>query len=446
MGVGMDSVFNRCAEAALVNTSEIVAAHGPRVSGTPGCDGARAALKALLSQSCTSVVEQDFALHPESLNAIGKVFALAYLIGSAAILVGGAIPLAIGLAAMSLALGYFAVVFLLYLDSLDGLFKRVRGANLIGTLEPKAEAKRQIILVGHLDSARVYSFYERHPELFPIRLLAAVSFFVLCIVALAAGLILGSLPVWVKCLLLLGVILAAPMYGYVSKKGSLGAGDNLIGCAICLELARIFADHAQALENTRLIVLLTDGEEIGQKGAKAFIRDKSALLRSIDTRVINIDSIYDYGELALLRRDRNGFTPLSKELTEELRAAARAIGHDFRICSIPFLGGGTDAAQFARAGLETASVLAQPIAVGRKDIVFHTSRDLPGKISGRAVAAVIGTIAEYLRKADGPTSPASRPRSRSHRRRSTSRSRSHNSGRCRCGCRWWIPRPRSRST
>jgi aminopeptidase YwaD len=410
----MGGDYEDLAEEAIRLTTALTEAHGSRVSGSPGGDGPRAELKALLERHCSRVDEEAFPLHPEALYSIGKVFALVYAIGLAAILIGGAWGLGIGLAAMLLGTAFFILQFILYRDAFDRLFKELRGANLVGAVEPEGEARRQAIVVGHLDSARIYSFYERQPGLFPLRLLLAVLSFFFCLFALAAGLAQAAsglagpmLPAWARGAAAFGALFALPMYGYVSKMGSPGAGDNLIGCAIGLALAEMFGLRGARLRETRLIFLFTDGEESGQKGAKAFIRDNEALLRSLPTRVVNVDSIYQREDLALLRRDRNGLTPLSGRLSEELREAAKSRGHDFALRSIPFCGGGTDAAQFARAGLETASVIGMPIEANRKDILFHTSRDLPAAISVQAVAAVIETIALLLARSDkGYPSPA----------------------------------------
>ncbi len=400
--------YDDYARAALALTSRLVARHGPRVSGTQGCRAARTELEGLLSSSCTDTRREAFRIRPESLYAIGKVFAASYSIGLAAAWLGGFAALGAGLAAMALALAYFAANFLLYLDAFDGLFEPTDAENVVGILEPEGPPLRQVLLVGHHDSARIYSFYQRHASIFPLRLLLAVLFFLSCLVALAQALIAGlaaglppALPLWEKCTLAAGAIFAFPMWRYISKEGSPGAGDNLIGCAIALALAERFSEAPDRLAGTRLAVLLSDGEEAGQKGAKAFIAANRKFLGALETIVINVDSIYDYEDIAILRRDRNGITKLSPKLAEALRATARDRGHELKYGSIPFLGGGTDASHFALAGYATASIIGLPIGVGRKEILMHTSRDLPEAISEKAVGAVIEVVAEYIRALDG---------------------------------------------
>lgn len=400
--------YDRLAEEALRITADIIEAYGPRVSGTAGNGGARSALKALLGESCTDIREDRFDIHPNSLFAIGKVFAAAYLIGLLALLLSNVVSLLVGFAVMAICLAYFLAQFILYRDSFDRCFAKADAGNIIGTIAPKSRPDRQVVVVRHHDSAPIYSFYEKAPQLFAIRLLLAVIAFFFCFVCTAISLVSifssnagGTSPIRERSVAVLGALLALPMFGYMSKRGSPGAGDDLIACAIGIKLAELFHDGPLHLARTRVIVLLTDGEEVGQKGAKSFIESNAALLHELDTTVINLDSIYEYEDLVLLRRDRNGLSELSMDLANEIRKTAAGLGHDISIASIPFLGGGTDAGQFARRGLRTASIIAQPIKAFSKEIIFHTDKDRPDRISSRAVAAVIEIVAAYIRAVDG---------------------------------------------
>lgn len=60
------------------------------------------------------------------------------------------------------------------------------------------------------------------------------------------------------------------MSHYDSVHNSFGAGDSAVGASIVLETARALL--AQGLQNT-VVLLFTDGEENGLKGASAFVRE-----------------------------------------------------------------------------------------------------------------------------------------------------------------------------
>jgi aminopeptidase YwaD len=300
---------------------------------------------------------------------------------------------------------FLIMQFILFSDTSDGMFKKVAGNNIVGIMEPQAVVTRQVIIVGHHDSSPVFPFYEKAPLLFPIRLLAAILFYLFCLSVLFVGFCfrvpsagMPPVPMWTKYILCLGVIFVAPMYGYISKRQSPGAGDNLIGCAIAIKVAEIFQSSENPLRHTRIVVLLTDGEEVGQKGAKYFIQNNRDLLGAVKTIVINIDSIYDYKNIALVKRDRNGFTGLAKDLLNDIRMVAMEQGHALKVISIPFGGGGTDGGQFARQGIETASIIGMPTNLFRTEIIFHTMKDTPDKISKKAVSTVIAIVCEFIKR------------------------------------------------
>lgn len=403
----MSSMYNKYAENSLRIVREIITKHGPRVSGTRSCSTAAADLEMRLAKFCKIARHESFAIHPNSLYSIGKIFSVLYCIGLAAVLFGSQLILAIGLLLMLTGTLYFITNFILYLDTFDKFFKKAEGKNVVGIVEPKDIVKQQVIIVGHHDSSYVFPFYEKIPLLFPVRLFLPIILFVFCSGVLSILLFCDIsmandlvLPDWIEYILLAGLVFVLPMYGYISKRQSPGAGDNLIGCAIGITLAQFFQQTEQSLNNTRLMVLLTDGEEAGQKGAKFFLKNNKTLMTSVDTIVINIDSIYDCENLALVKRDRNGFTKLSEKMVNEIQTVAEGLGHHFKEIVIPFGGGGTDGAQFARKGIETVSIIGMPTNILRSEIIFHTMKDMPDKISTKAVSTIIEVVSEYIKKVD----------------------------------------------
>jgi aminopeptidase YwaD len=391
------------AEAAIGFVAEVIGRFGPRISGTESNRAARGDLIARLGEVCPETRREGFTIHPGSLYSIGKVFAVSYLAGVVASFLAGAIPSALGLALMSLCSTYFVSQFILYEDAFDPLFARAEGENLVGVVEPTGRALQQVVLVGHHDSAPICPFHERAAIVYPIRLFLPVALYVICMGVLAArfvGFVSGAVaptPDWTRWLLGIGMAVVAPMYGFMSRRGSPGASDNLIGCGIALQVAGALRGK---LASTRLIVLFADGEEVGQKGSRAFIRGSLESLKGMPTSVLNFDTIIGDRDLTILSRDRNGLTPLSLEMVHDLAAAASDLWIAAAVKPMPFFGGGTDAGQFALAGIEAASIVGIPMSAVRREIIFHTSKDTPDRISPTAVAAVIELAREYLRRVD----------------------------------------------
>jgi aminopeptidase YwaD len=391
------------AKAAIGLAAEVIGRFGPRISGTESNRAARGGLLGRLGEACHEARREGFTIHPGSLYSIGKILAVSYLAGVLASFLDGAVASALGLALMALCSAYFVSQFILYEDAFDPLFAKAEGENLVGVVEPTDRALRQVVLVGHHDSAPICPFHERAAIVYPIRLFLPVALYTICMGVLAvrfAGFVSGAVapaPDWTRWLLGLGMAAVAPMYGFMSKRGSPGASDNMIGCGIALQVAGALRGK---LRSTRLIVLFADGEEVGQKGSRAFILGNLESLRGMPTSVLNFDTIIDDRDLTILSRDRNGLTPLSKKMVHDLAAAASDLGIAAAVKPMPFFGGGTDAGQFALAGIEAASIVGIPMSAVRREIIFHTSKDTPDRISPTAVAAVIELAREYLRRVD----------------------------------------------
>jgi aminopeptidase YwaD len=220
--------------------------------------------------------------------------------------------------------------------------------------------------------------------------------FLVLLVALILRFTIG-IPIWIKIAISIGLVFVIPMYWYISKRPGPGAGDNLIGCTIGISIVELLKEK---LKHTRLLLLLTDGEEIGQKGARHFVNSNIEELKAIKTSVINIDSIYNKDDITILRSDRNGFSKLSSSLNKSLTNIASERGYNPKIRPMPFGGGGTDGGQFARKGIDTTSIIGMPTNLIRKEILIHTKKDLPGRINGDAVSLVIEIVSEYIKTTD----------------------------------------------
>jgi len=396
----MNDAYDNAAIKAIKLVKDLINKFGSRVSGTKSNYAAVDELENIVKETCTSTRRERFDLYPESLFSIGKVFSIQYIIGYLTILSNNQVLMCIGTVCMLLGIAFCISQFILYSDAFDRLFRKVAGNNIVGYLEPQNEVKEQIVLVGHHDSSYIYSFHEKFPLLFPIRLFVPIIIFLFEFLALLMTLVLGfavGIPIWIKITISIGLVFVIPMFWYISKKSGPGAGDNLIGCTIGINVVGLLKEQ---LKHTRLVLLLTDGEEIGQKGARHFAYSNIEELKTIKTSVINIDSIYNKDDVTILKSDRNGFSKLSSTLNERLKKIAVERGYNPKIRPMPFGGGGTDGGQFARRGIDTTSIIGMPTDLIRKEILIHTTKDLPDRINVDAVSLVIEIVSEYIKTND----------------------------------------------
>lgn len=194
---------------------------------------------------------------------------------------------------------------------------------------------------------------------------------------------------------LAGFIFMIPLFFFISKKVSPGAGDNMNGSSIAVHVGRYFAQRRKSgkpLKNTRLILISTDGEEAGQRD---YVSRHGDELKAVPACVLNIDSVYNYKDLAVLLRDRHGFLPLCAQLAKDCVEIASDLGHVLKTIAAPF-GSGTDAAAFAKAGIKATAFIGLPTSLFDNDHIYHTLKDTVECIEPEAVEAVFNIANNYI--------------------------------------------------
>ena len=95
-------------------------------------------------------------------------------------------------------------------------------------------------------------------------------------------------------------------------------------------------------------------------------------------------------------------TDLSDSMANDLTNIAQKLGYGARVARMPWGGGSTDAAAFARGGIEATCMLAFDLNVGRlpKDLVYHTLKDTTDAIEPAMVEQVLNVTIDYILKKD----------------------------------------------
>jgi Zn-dependent M28 family amino/carboxypeptidase len=202
---------------------------------------------------------------------------------------------------------------------------------------------------------------------------------------------------------LAGLPFALQLFFMMSSSSSPGAGDNLNSTSMVATIAQYFHSERSGglpLKHTRLILLSTDGEEIGQRGAIQYVQSHYSELHTTRTFVFNIDSVYYLRNLTVLTRDRNFSCRLADSMISDICMVAGEQGLHLKRGPIPFGGGGTDAAAFAMAGIKATSIIGMPTGLISKDHLYHTSNDTVEHIEAAAVRAVLELATGYIRHVD----------------------------------------------
>jgi aminopeptidase YwaD len=391
------------ASSALLHTGEWIERFGGRLAGSPGCRQTAKALRDELERACGNARIEAFSTHPSAFGRFYQVDALIYLVGLVLMLLDQPLPAALILTAMILGAG---LEFGYYMELYDWLYPRVECHNVTAVLEPRGAATRQLIFSGHHDAAQELKFLKGSQKLYGLKILVPDCFRMLSAVVawvwwvgLAAT---GSAPGFIgaaKILLIVGIYFVFTKFFLFTKNVTPGAGDNLIASAMLVELAEHFRDPLRegrsVLEHTRLVFASFDAEESGLRGSRAWVRAHRGELQALPTAALNIDSIYNLRDLQFLTTDLNSHVRLDKTLAESCVDAAHELGYPAATAVMRFGGGGTDAAELAKAGVHATTMIAMSTRLVRDGLVYHTMQDTVEAVEPQAVEACLA-VAEKL--------------------------------------------------
>ncbi|MHB8095723.1 MAG: M28 family metallopeptidase [Candidatus Aminicenantales bacterium] len=391
----------------LTRTRALVETCHPRLPGSPGCLRAARELREALAKFCDRAFIEEFVQHPASFFLMNRILAAVYLLAGVLFFVGGAGTI-VSAVVFTLGTAFIIDEFVFLGRLFDPLFGKKTGANVVGILEPGSEVRQQILLVGHHDSTPACGFLEKHQWAYAFRLVIPIVFHVagnigaiLVSAGLGSGVTGGGLRAAFRIIIAAGCLFVVPLFAYYGREASPGASDNLVSSLMLVKLAELFKSGALApLNHTRIVFLSADGEENGQRGSFAYARKHQSEFLQTKTFVFNMDTLSRIKDLAFLKTDLNGFVRLSSGMTEECLGIAAALGHPVKAIRFPLGGGGTDAAQFARVGVETVSLIGISTRLIRKDIDYHTSRDTVDNIEPEAVEAGLNIALNFIREKD----------------------------------------------
>jgi aminopeptidase YwaD len=396
-----DIDFRAAERECREETDRLIRDHGPRLAGTTACLNVAERIAELLRGFSASVRIDTIRIHPASFYAYTKILPVSYALGMLALFPVGLLGL-LPVAGLVAGVAMMVCQFGLYLHLGDSLFPARVAKNVEAVIEPVEEAQRELILSGHHDSAPVARIFSGpFSKLYGAAIFVPYFFFLVELAVLLARL-LGApahlLQGWPLPFLAAGLPFVAGYFCLVAvRRGSPGAGDNLISSVMVASLGREIAIRRNMLlRTTRLRIVSFDAEEAGLRGAAAYFTTHAAGLKGLPCTHLNFDSLYRLRDLQVLTSDINGTVPLSRPLADRIVACARERGYHARHFSLIFGAGGTDAAESARHGIPSTSIIAMPTEIIRDGLVYHTPRDIVENIEPGIVEACMMISLSYL--------------------------------------------------
>ena len=305
------------------------------------------------------------------------------------------IAIAIGLVLCVLQFG-------LYKKAVDKLFKEKTGHNAAGFKKPTGEVKRRIIFNGHPDGAWEWPFKYKFTYLgFDIHMFVCFigAFYTLGIaIAKLAGALNDDLA---KTLGLVALVFVPFWFGlyfmWNEKRIVDGANDNLSGCYIGMAILKMLKDEGIEFENTEIGVVLTGSEEAGLRGAKAWAGKHAKEFEDVPTFVFSYDTIAQSEQLMVNYRDLNATVKVDKDVSDLFMEACAELDIPVKKGFVPPLGGATDSAGFAQAGMRATGITALNHALPD---FYHTRLDTPDALNADCLAKCFAASVKALEMFD----------------------------------------------
>lgn len=310
---------------------------------------------------------------------------------------------ALSIVFIALGLTLCVLQFGLYKKVVDKCFKEVTGHNAAGFKKPTGEVKRRIIFNGHPDAAWEWPVKYKFTYLgFDIHMFACFigAFYTLGIaIAKLAGALEGALATKLGLVALVFVPFWFGLYFMWNKKRVVdGANDNLSGCYMGMAILKLLQEEGIEFENTEVGVVFSGSEEAGLRGAKAWCEAHAKEFDDVPTFVYSYDTIAQSEQLMVNYRDLNATVKVDKDVSDLFMEACQELGIPCKKGLVPPLGGATDSAAFAQAGMRATGITALNHALPD---FYHTRLDTPAALNKKCLADCFAASVKVLEMFDG---------------------------------------------
>lgn len=402
------AVIRENVDYTVKEITNVIKKYGPRESGNEACFDAQKHLKKELDQFCDETHFEEYKMAPKAFLHFTKLVAalvLAAIVVSLALVFTNIISFfaAHCIVGIAVAAGLFitAMEFLMYKRFMDPMYKKVTAHNLVAVRKPRGEVKKRIVISGHIDAA-----YEWRPILYlkdkgmllwmGLAIGSAVITLIIAVICVVANFAdMGAFGAFMlDYSYYFNIITAASMillftfvdFGRISP----GANDNLTGTYAAVCALRMLDMAGVEFENTEVVAMITDGEEAGLRGAKAFAAEhKDEYANSgVDTAVLCVDTLTDLEYLNVYYKDMTGTVKNDKEFSELVRKSAADAGYDSAQLANLFFGA-SDAAAFSQAGIKATCLAAMNPAPAD---YYHNRRDSYDRLVPEAIETGYKTV------------------------------------------------------
>lgn len=364
----------------------VIKKYGPRESASQACYDAQKHMAKELDAFSDEVHFEEFKTSPKAFLFFTKPVSLSIAI---AVIIG----LVLGFVQNNWLIGHVLVFittfiglfitcfeFLFYKEFLDKFCKKYTGHNLIATRKPTGDVKKRIIVSGHCDSAYEWTWIHKTGAVwFKVGLIGSIVFSVISCIVSAVMIVLSftngnnEILKYAFLPMIIELLFMFPLFTFTNFKRVVpGANDNLTGTYSAICALRMLEEANVNLENTEVVAIVTDGEECGLRGAKAWaMAHRDEILNSdVETVFLGVDTLTDIDDLCVYSRDMTGTVSHDKAFSKLVKDAGQDAGVHMEYSNVYF--GASDAAAITKLGLKATCLAAMDPAPAR---YYHTRTD-----------------------------------------------------------------------
>lgn len=373
---------------------EIIERFGPRIAGSEAEKRAQLFISKRCKVFTDDVQIMSFEAYLDARFGKLKYFVILYLIALMLYWVSPVLALLVSV----INTVFLVVDFLMYRSILKKFpGKKQTSWNVEATLEPQEEVKSTLIISGHMDSTREFTwwyklgYWGKRLTIYAGILILLQTVFYLAVLLFP----FDGQTTWFLMLILSPILVV--YWSMQGKEGVPGAHDNLSGISIAFN---VFKDlHASEekgksqLKNTRIRFISFGSEERGLCGATAYVDEFYDKIKSENTWMLNFDSIRQVDKLAVVTSEAAG-TKHHPKLVKGLKNSFEALQIPCQYTSV-FIGG-MDSTPFARKGIPTVSM----IGIDTKDPYYHTRNDTVENIEPDVLENTYKGVMHFIQKWD----------------------------------------------
>lgn len=395
------AVIKENVDYTVKEITNVIKKYGPRESGNEACFDAEKHLKKELDQFCDETHFEEYQMAPKAFLHFTKLVSAAIILGFViclALVFTNVISFFIAQCVFGIlvAIGLFitAMEFLMYKRFMDPLYKKVTGHNLVATRKPRGEVKKRIVISGHIDSAYEWRhiYYLKDKGMGPLMggtIGGAFISLIIAIVAVIANFVdMGAFGDFMLnysyYIHIITVLFMITLFLFVDfSTVSPGANDNLTGTYAAVCALRMLDMAGVEFENTEVVAMITDGEEAGLRGAKAFDKDHfdEYTSQGVETAVLCVDTLTDLDYLNVYSKDMTGTVKHDEAFSKLVLDSAKEAGYDSAEFANVFFGS-SDAAAFTQAGITATCLAAMDPAPAD---YYHNRRDSYDRLVPEAI-------------------------------------------------------------